>query len=94
MKWSTRQEPYRNLPTTRYGMPSNDGSRTVAQADPVEEAQFVLEALIENRSYPTGEDGRAVIHCLAAAYESNDNGHGPLRVNGHRLDSNRVFPWA
>ena len=93
MAWVVREEQYRELPTTRYGMPYIEAERKIAPADAVTPTRHVLEAVIKGEDWPTGEDGRRAVAVLVAAYQSNENGHAPVRIDD-KLDRSRIFPWA
>lgn len=93
MAWVVREEQYRELPTTRYGMPYIEAERKIAPADAVTPTRHVLEAVIKGQDWPTGEDGRRAVAVLVAAYQSNENGHAPVRIDD-KLDRSRIFPWA
>jgi predicted dehydrogenase len=90
---SVREPQYRDLPTTRYGMPSINESSTFKAADAVGPSRSVLEALLNDHNPPSGEDGRLAVAALIAAYVSNESGHLPVRVDGD-LPRERMFPWA
>jgi predicted dehydrogenase len=91
---STRRPEDRALPTTRYGMPSEDVSLTVAPADAVAPTKAVLEALVEGRDVPSGEDGRMSVATLIAAHVSDENDHVAVTLDGGRLPRERQFPYA
>ena len=88
-----REEQYRELPTTQYGMPSVDTRFIIQPAEVIETSAAVLMALLSDENSPSGEDGRRVIALLVAAYESAEHGSVPVRMDGS-LDRSRVFPWA
>jgi predicted dehydrogenase len=88
-----REEQYRDLPTTRYGMPSVGTRLNIQTPGLFDSSAAVLMALLNGENNPSGEDGRRVIALLVAAYESAEQGGVPVRVDGS-LDRNRVFPWA
>ncbi|GAB2182045.1 hypothetical protein DLREEDagrD3_22680 [Denitratisoma sp. agr-D3] len=90
---SAREAQYRDLPTTRYGMPSENRREPLAPVDLVEMTACVLKALVEGQNSVTGEAGRQVIELLVAAHESAEQGGAPMRP-GDGLDRTRVFPWA
>lgn len=94
MTLSEREEGYRELPTTRYGMPSIVTERDVAPTDVVSATCSVLNALLSGGDFTTGEDGRRTVEVLAAAYQSSENGSVPVRLETASLPRNRVFPWA
>lgn len=93
MNWTLRQEKFRDLPTTRYGMPSEDGALQLVPADAVKPSLGVLQALIAGDNYPTGEQGLSVIRALAAAHVSAEEGGRVVRLD-EPLPENRVFQWA
>jgi predicted dehydrogenase len=90
---TVREEQYRDLPTTRYGMPSVNAQRIIQPADVVLSSAAVLDALVHEMNCVSGEDGRRVVELLVAAYRSAEHGNVPMRLDGN-LDRNRVFPWA
>ncbi len=89
---STRQAANRDLPTTRYGTPSDDTMIEIAPLDAVVGTRAVIEALISGAGYPTAGEARAVIAALAAAYASDEADHRAIAVSAAPLD--RVFAWA
>jgi hypothetical protein len=91
---SVRKEEERNLPTTRYGCTSLDTVKKILPADSTTPTKSVLNALIHEENYPTGEDGRLAIATLVAAYCSNEQGHKPVIIDVEKLPANREFPWA
>lgn len=94
MYMDAREEQYRELPTTRYGMPRVESKIKIAPADAVAPTRAVLEALLKDEGPPNGEDGRLAVAVLVAAYFSDENGHVPVRLDDPRLPRERVFPWA
>ena len=93
MQVDIRSKQHRGLPTTRYGMPGIQTLKKIQPADVLDSSKAVLKALLEGKNYPTGEEGRMAVATLVAAYVSNENGHKPVRVDGH-LPAERIFPWA
>ncbi len=94
MSLSLREEPQRELPTTRYATPSVEKSLKIRPAEMLDPSKAVLEALINDRNAPTGEDGRQTVSILVAAYVSHENGHVPVAFEPTKLPRKRVFPWA
>ena len=94
MYLAVREEQYRNLPTTRYGMPWVESVHKIEPADSVGPSRAVLDALLHDKNPPTGEDGRLAVAVLVAAYVSDENGHVPVRLDDPNLPRERVFPWA
>ncbi len=90
---SERQEEYRGLPTTRYGMPAVERREVIAPAEVVDTSAAVLRALIDGENSVSGEDGRRAVEVLVAAYQSAESGSLPVSLDTP-LDRSRVFPWA
>lgn len=88
-----REEIHRALPTTRYGMPWVSETKKIIPADAIKPSESVLDALIKNQNYPTGEDGRAAVATLVAAYVSSEDGHRVVAID-QNLPKERTFPWA
>jgi len=93
MRADVRQDAHRDLPTTRYGMPSVRTEQRIRPADAVAPTRAVLEALLRGSGYPSGEDGRLAVAALVAAYVSDESGHVPVRIDS-ALPAGRTFPWA
>jgi predicted dehydrogenase len=91
---TVRAAEHRDLPTTRYGMPGPKQRIEVAPADAVVPSQRVLEALVAERDYPTGEDGRASMEALVAAYISAEAAGRTVRVRANELPRDRRFDYA
>ena len=90
---SEREEQYRELPTTRYGMPAVDKQRMIQAGEVIDSSAAVLKALLSGVNSVSGEDGRRVVEMLVAAYQSAEQGSVAVRLN-RNLDRGRVFPWA
>lgn len=88
-----REEQYRELPTTRYGMPAVNSQRTIQPAEVIDTSAAMLAALLNSQNYMSGEEGRRVVELLVAAYQSAEQGNISVRLD-NKLDQNRVFPWA
>ena len=94
MYLAVRGDRYRDMPSTRYGMPSVESVQKISPADSVGPTRAVLEALLDDDDPPTGEDGRMAVAALVAAYVSDENGHIPVSLGDSALPLDRVFPWA
>lgn len=91
---STVREPqYRDLPTTRYGMPADSAREVIAAAEVIDSTAQVLRALLGDQNPVTGHHGRMPIQVLAAAYASAESGGQPIKLDASS-DHNRIFPWA
>jgi predicted dehydrogenase len=90
---SERETQYRDLPTTRYGMPAVNSRRTIQPAELIDTSAAVLRALLRDENSVSGEDGRRAVELLVAAYQSAEHGNLPVRLD-NKLDRARKFPWA
>lgn len=90
---SEREAQYRELPTTRYGMPSINEHRAIKPAEVIDTSADMLRALLNGMNSMSGEEGRQVIELLVAAYQSAEQGSIPVRLDS-KLDQRRIFPWA
>ncbi len=81
MTMTVREEQHRDMPTTRYGMPYTVMSAQINPADAVAPTRSVLEALITDGDYPTGEDGRLAMRALVAAHVSNKRGGSTVTLD-------------
>ncbi len=93
MVTTVREDQYRNLPTTRYGMPAVNSQTNIHPTDVIDSSASVLQALISDLNSVSGQDGRQAIAPIVAAYQSAESGSIPVRLNS-TLDRSRVFPWA
>lgn len=94
MRISRRQDQYRELPTTRYGMPAVEKIQQISPADVIAPTRALWEAMFARQSYPDGRAGLHAVKCLAAAHASHDLGGVCIDLNDARIDRQRVFPWA
>lgn len=90
---SVREDRYRELPTTRYGMPAVTSQWKIRPAEVIDSTAAVLKALFDGTDNVSGEDGRRAVEVLVAVHESAERGSTPVRV-GAGLDRRRVYPWA
>lgn len=90
---SVRQAEFRDLPTTRYGMPADVVHEIIAPVEVIDSTAQVLKALIRNENSVTAQHGMMAIKILVAAYASAENGGVPVKLD-NALDHSRVFPWA
>jgi predicted dehydrogenase len=93
MRITARQLQYREMPTTRYGMPAVERTMKLRESDPIEGSRRVLEALLNDVDYPTGEDGRLAVATLVAAHVSSENDNRRVSIDD-ALPAERRFPWA
>jgi predicted dehydrogenase len=91
---AVREEQYRSLPTTRYGMPAVKAQRRIEPASVIGPTAAVLRSLLARADYPTGEDGRLAVSVLVAAYLSAEGGNKTIDLAQDDLPRARAFPWA
>jgi predicted dehydrogenase len=88
-----RASEYRDLPTTRYGMPANEFQRKIAQAEVTKPTEDLWHAVLAGGSYPDGEAGRHALAVLVAANLSGEAGGNRVAL-GAGLPVERKFMWA
>jgi predicted dehydrogenase len=88
-----RLPEYRDLPTTRYGMPANEFQRKIAQADVIKPTEDLWRAMLADGSYPDGDSGRHAVAALVAANLSGESGGRPVALD-KGLPLERKFMWA
>ncbi len=93
LRYSARLEAHREQATTRYGMPWFENSEPIA-VNIIEVSGSVLTALLQEKNYPSGEDGRSALRTLVAAYLSTENGNRTVDPRSPDMPAARVFPWA
>jgi predicted dehydrogenase len=90
---SYRQQQYRELPTSRYGMPENTTSTIVDSSDLAASTVGVWKSLLQDGSFPDGSLGLHVLECLVAAQVSSDRGGIEVSLDSDFTRST-VYPWA
>lgn len=94
MRIAARQAQYRELPTTRYGMPVDIRNEQIEPADTIVPTMAVWNALLAGAGYPDGAAGAHALACLVAAHASHEAGGRAVRLNDPTLPRERVFKWA
>jgi hypothetical protein len=89
-----RKPDYRDLPTTRYGMPSDESNQAIPPADVVKPTEKLLSALVSGRDFPDGKVGRMTVEALVAAHLSAESAGREIDLRAGSLSSARTFPWA
>lgn len=92
-RYTARNAEHRDLPTTRYGMPSHTETLQIAPADVIAPTQAVWQAMLDGASFPDGAAGRHAVRALVAANLSAEQGGQPVKVNQQDAVK-RSFPWA
>lgn len=88
-----RKAEFRELPTTRYGMPAEEVSRQIAPADVIAPTEAVWRAMLAGSDYPDGRCGRHAVRALVAANLSGERGGVPVGLTLQEA-AGRAFPWA
>jgi len=88
-----RKEEFRDLPTTRYGMPGDEKDLRLEPADVIVATQDVWMSMIEGADFPDGLCGRHTVEALVAANLSGESMGKWLSING-ALPRERIFGWA
>ncbi|OGB20896.1 MAG: hypothetical protein A3I66_20060 [Burkholderiales bacterium RIFCSPLOWO2_02_FULL_57_36] len=93
MRIMHRQEQYRDLPTTRYGMPAVEVIRQIEPVDVVGPTESLWKAMLKGGSIPDGQCGRHAVATLVAANLSGEQDGRAVQIDAG-LPVARVFPWA
>lgn len=93
MRTIHRKAEFRELPTTRYGMPAEEVSRQIAPADVIAPTEAVWRAMLAGVPYPDGACGRHAVQALVAANVSGELGGQAVSLDD-KASHDRVFPWA
>lgn len=93
MRVVARKSEFRDFPTTRYGMPSDIHTKSIAPADVVGPTKALWTALLAGQSYPDGEVGIHALACCVAAHVSHEEGGVSVTI-GQSLPEARRFQWA
>lgn len=93
MRHTNRNDVYRDLPSTRYGMPSNTQIRKIEPADSIAPTRSVWQAMINGQSYPDGVAGLHALRALVAANLSAEASGETIYVGQDEITKRR-FPWA
>lgn len=94
MRIVSRKAEFRDLPTTRYGMPSDARVENIAPADVVGPTKALWSSLLGGQSYPDGEAGFHALACCVAANVSHEKGGAAVNVGAPDLPYDRQFKWA
>lgn len=93
MRYSFRKQEFRDLPTTRYGMPSEILVGEIEPADVIAPTQAVWDAMINGLPYPDGDAGLHALRVLVAANLSAENSGKSVDVLQNDV-IDRCFSWA
>ena len=93
MRSVLREKEYRELPTTRYGMPAEVINTKLKAAEVIDSTADVLKALISNENSVNADYGTLAVKVLVAAHESAQNSNRPVKVSDIQ-NGEKIFPWA
>ena len=94
MRVAARKSEYRDLPTTRYGMPADVRNVSIEPADTVVPTMAVWVAMLDGRAFPDAAAGLHALACLVGAHVSHEAGGRPVCIDDACLPRERVFKWA
>lgn len=94
LRISARKAEFRELPTSRYGMPADITNIQIEPADTVIPTVRVWNAMLKGESFPDGDAGAHAIACLVAAHSSHENGNIPISINSPNITKDKKFNWA
>lgn len=83
----------RSAPSTRYGMQSIDWDLNIPIDDPIASTARLWRAILAGASFPSANDGVAIVRTLAAAESSGELEGRPLDPNDPTLNG-AEFRWA
>ena len=93
MRFTNRNKEFRDLPTTRYGMPSTTQILKIEPADAIAPTQSVWQAMLNGQTYPDGVAGLHAVRALVAANLSAENFGETVSIAQEKITQRR-FPWA
>ncbi|MGE7991592.1 Gfo/Idh/MocA family protein [Pseudomonas sp. NPDC089554] len=88
-----REDEFKELPTTRYGMPARLEQFAIAPADVLKPTADVWTAMLAGNPFPDGSVGRHALAALVASYVSGETGAAVTAVDGS-LPTQKTFTWA
>lgn len=94
MRATHRKAEFRDLPTTRYGMPVETIIKDITPADVIGPTQALWKAMIAKKNYPDGHAGRHALTALVAANVSLEEGSRLVETSKIGQYKDRIYPWA
>lgn len=91
---AARKAEFRDLPTSRYGMPVDIRQDAIAPAETVECTMAVWRAMIVGSDYPGADVGEHALSCLVAAHISDRAGGARISTNLPEAARQERFAWA
>jgi len=93
MRYTNRNNEFRDFPSTRYGMPSTTQILKIEPADAIAPTQSVWQAMLNGQSYPDGVAGLHAVRALVAANLSAETSGETVSIAQEKITQRR-FPWA
>jgi predicted dehydrogenase len=94
MRVIARQNEFRELPTTRYGMPADVREEEIEPATVVGPTIEVWSAMLTDKPFPDHEAGLHALTALVAAHVSHESGSREVSLDEPSLPFDRQFKWA
>ena len=89
-----RQPEYRDLPTTRYGMPHMTRIDHIPPTDATAPTRALWDAMLNDRDFPGASEGRHALECIIAAHLSHEQGGKWVSLASLGRRANQKFNWA
>lgn len=89
-----RKEEFKDLPTTRYGMPADENLYKIPACELIDSTIEVWDAMLNQKLYPNAQVGLNSMNCMIAAIESHENNHKEVLINQLTTNPSREFKWA
>ena len=95
VRMTSRVQEYRDLPTTRYGMPAKVENIEIEPVDVVMPTVALWRAMLSGEPFPRGEGaGVHALRCLVAAHSSHSKGGALVSITDETLPNDQLFQWA
>ncbi|MCE4538169.1 Gfo/Idh/MocA family oxidoreductase [Pelomonas sp. P7] len=92
---TARKDEYRELPTTRYGMPADIERIAIEPVEVVAPTISLWKAMLSGETFPQGRDaGLHALRCLVAAHASHARQGSAVALADTALSPSQHFDWA
>ena len=91
---AARQAEFRDLPTSRYGLPVDIRNQMIPPTENVDSTMAVWRAMIDGAGYPGSDVGEHALSCLVAAHLSHRAGGAPVSIDVPAHAREERFAWA
>lgn len=89
-----RKDEFKDLPTTRYGMPAEITQYEIQPFEMIDSTIMVWNAMLSSSEFPNDGVGSHAMNCLVAAIESHENNNIPISTDKISIEQARKFKWA